>query len=284
MNRRYFLIALAVMLPIAVFVPAKIAASWRPILLARDARFAVRSLQLRSGETALLVGSATQDERPLRLDLATGAFGVSQGEGFTDDGAAQWRWIKSAGPQIEVERDGETHVYDVPADVTVVASRAVQIHDGPERVEFLSFQRYLRWNKGASPPVRDVTFGGSYWDNVALTRDGKTMVSAAPQRILLYSTRDGHVLQRHSVIDKNADYQEAAWVSRFGKYAAYQTFTRNSDVVRCDVFETASGRKLWSFRHDKAEAIVLCPDEKTLAHERPLEGVWRVLDLRSGQL
>ncbi len=288
MNRRPVLIALAVALPVAIFIPAKIAASWRPAVvgggLPFNSVFPPRVTQMRVASNAVLVDNTETDARPYRFDLATGEVNVSRGEGFTVDGMGQWQWIKSAPPQIAIGRGGATESYAVPTEIPVVSPMIVGFYVTPERIEFLSVNRHLRWDKGARAPKRDVKFAGSFWDNTALTRDGETMVSVAPTRILRYSTRDGHVTGRTPMANVSPDFRRAAWVSAFGRYGCYELNSRRSSLRRGEVWDAIGGRKLWNFERQDDAPTALSLDEKQLAIANRAERVWHVYDLPTGAL
>lgn len=283
MNRRPVLIALAVIVPVAVFVGAKSAASWRPVrVTAVTGVFTHQVTRVRAARFAVLVANVATDARPYRFDLATNEVTKSRGEGFTSDGVMQWQWIKTSPPQVALQRSHASEVYPVPAGIPIVSPLAVQIFDAPDHIEFISFDRYLRWNKSSRALERNLDLDGSYWDNMALTRDGAAIVSVTPARILLYSTRDGHVMKRITATDPSAELYNASWVSARGGYAGYETMSRKSSLRRCDVWDVAGARKAWSFERDSSGLTVLSSDEKLLAQADVARGTWQLYTLSSG--
>ena len=290
MNRRRFLFALAVTVPLALFGAAKIAASWRPVKLgalpfvgdASQNPFAMAS----SG--AVVTGD---NFRTAWFDLPPRQARARQSnEGLTKDGATIWK-VTGAPPQLQLLQDEGRVAYPLPdalgRQVQSVGPGFTQVAQSEGRVELLFGDRYCRWNAGSRVLERDVRWGGaSLWANAAATRDGASIVAIGGGRITFFSTRDGRATRRIPVAVAATETYQPTQVSSYGSYAIYETVKPGAPVRRADVLNSMTGRRGWSFQktNGTGDATVMSPDENMLAQANSARKRWEIYDLKSGAL
>ena len=291
MNRRYFLIALAVALPLALLVPAKIAASWRPVPLGVLPIVGAASQipLVMASSNAVIAGDnfsgTTWFDLPTRQSRSRQSY-----EGFTKDGVTTWK-VTGAPPQLELLQNEGRIAYALPlTSVRQIGSAGpgfTQVAQSVGRVELLTWNRYCRWNAQSRVLESDIGWGGgSLWADAAATRDGENIVAIGGGRIAFFSARNGRTTRRVPVAAAPAETYQPTQISSYGSYAIYETVTQRTPLRRADVLDSATGDRVWSFQktNGTGDATVISRDERVLAQANSARKIWEIYDLKSGAL
>ncbi len=291
MNRRHFLVALAVSVPIALFIPAKIAASWRPVALGRITSAANSGTPIVVGPDVVLISDAISESTT--FDLAQGKRTSRKIQGVCKDGVATWSRTFGPNPQLIISRDGATHAYDLSRDLAErlgQSSSYAKVLDAPDRVELLYEDRYFRWKPGVAAIEREVQCKKMDFEqaDAAVTRDGKSVVDVRNEgyhgKVAWFSTKDGS-RSRYFKTQTSARYG-ADYLSNFGTYAIYTKRVPVSEITqKWEVVDTGSGRLLWSCPCPSGtEFLAISPDETRIAISRLAARKWEIRALRTGQI
>ncbi len=293
MKRRYLLTALAVIVPIVVFVPASLVARWRPVALKTLKQMPSNLVVV--GASTLSDGRASSREITWTssdelFDLQSGQIRVLEREGITADGTGFWRIDAANAPNLMVARNGEKPLaYPLPAAdfpkfaqaPTGFIQDAVTVTAGPQRVELVLGGYYCRWNTKSR--VLENTNEAGWFDNdadQAISRDGETVINATPTEIITVYTRSGKTT-RHAALP-NLKASEVR-ISTYGTYAIYTSHAANA-MVMGSVVETASARVLWQFQTHANESAFFSPDEKYIAIGRGDRKIWEIHDIKTGEI
>ena len=296
MNRRILPVALALALPIPLFIAAKAAASWRPIALTRaptDASTFPTSADATS--QSLLVtagwGAATS------FDLAKNTWRPSRREGIARGENVLWRLGRDRNQsQLAIARQSAApRVYQVPvaAFAATFATRSSGIYVPPQvtlsngHVNLLVGQWFCRWNanSGQLERARTCDIDGTFDEN-ALSLDGETIVNARLSRgqlreVSAVSTRTGGRTPRF-IVRKPPPYDLK--LSPNGRYAIYQPGNAPAQT-QWEIYDAASGKRLWNLPLDQTmETVAFAPDEKSVAVERTKREIWEIRDAQTGEI
>ena len=284
MNRR-LIIALAVVVPLALFVCAKVVTRWRPVALAHFTANFYGFNNLRASERLVVIGDQKFDLKENYADTTP--------NDFTGVGAWTWSWTPGYPPQLFLD-DGaqKLRVYDLPADISLReaadARPLVRFSPANNRVEMLVRGHYFRWNTQSRQLERQLhfTFDDSEFlgDNpkTALSRDGETLILADPTLIREFSTRTGKLARRVPL--QGVDFFEKIRLSPFGAYALYEIGGHKSDFEQ-NVVDARTGRALWQLKMDSNETdAALCPDESVIAVPLVKRQQWQIRDLKTGAI
>ncbi len=308
MNRRLVLIALAVLVPLALFVPAKIAASWRPVKVGHVPNVlgtGPSQMTMRASRRYLLASDAIRTDR---FDLRDGGQTVVIHGGIAenDDWLVNLRSSKSGQSEL-VLRDGshsfafpiqgvtafDEFGYDDETAARVFSRQNLRIH--PDRVEFVLQDTFYRWNRASRKlerriDLRDVSQpvnGFREQKIAAIARDGERVVTLDSQSIEWRNTRGGEVIQRFPL----AGYRPSNWtpdqiqVSDYGALALYNARDKGGNNSRkWEVRSTDNGRVLWKFALPSTNnRAVFSPDETRIA--LPADDLkWQIRDAQTGAL
>ena len=298
MNRRRFLIALAVAVPVAVFIPAKIAASWRPVKVALIEPPNPNGSRLVGSEISFRTHASTREiifptfvaEQPKLFNLATGKVRALKAEGIVAGGNGSWHFEGGKSPRIVVRQNAiEERTYPLPTEdfdelnamppdlyqeSAIVAANA-------KRVEMVVGAHYYRWNAGTRVLERDTDCDmQSELANQAIARDGETLIDAGLREVSALSTQTGE-FTRHDKLPKMG--AEGAHISAFGAYSIYAPPLSNA--MTWHVVETANAREIWQFQtNNMDDPVTFSPDEKYLVIGRGDRKVWEIHDLPTGRV
>ncbi len=282
MNRR-FLIALAVAAPLALLASAKVVTRWRPVALARFGANVSPNDGLRASERLVVVGDQKYDLKEGYTDALP--------NNFAGVGAWTWSWAPGYPPQLFLD-DGvhPLRVYDLPVNISLreagFAQPLVRFSPVTNRVEMLVRGRYFRWNAQSRQLERQLHF--TFEDNefveddpaIALTKDGETLVIAAPTLIREFSTRTGKLTRRVPL--QGVEFFETIRLSPFGAYALYEVGGQRNDFAQ-DVVDARNGRALWRLEMDSNQTpAVFCPDESVIAVPLDKRRQWQIRDAKTG--
>ena len=218
MNRRRFLIAFAIAVPIAVFVAAKIAASWRPVVVGQlDVPHLRVPMTTRVSSRYLVASDALFTHR---FDLQNGDNipliygGIAENEAWL----ATLRAPKYGQLELSLRNGEQTSAYPIPnvtafskagsnANTTahLLARQTLRIE--PNRVELVFLNTYYRWNRGSrklerSTALEDITqnISGFVEEKImAISRDGERVVTLNSKSIEWRSTSSSQVTQRFTL-------------------------------------------------------------------------------------
>ena len=295
MNRRRLLVALAVMVPLALFIPSKIAASWRPVMLARIAPPASSNNGTPAGSSACddmraSTRAVVIAHSGARFDLASRAVQPLFKTGVLANGDGEWRIEADGAPRLLV-RKGQTpeRAYPLPADYVPNSMvlpppnfNRARVIANETRVELLIGQNYFRWDAVVGQLERAFDVTPNARENQAVTRDGEHIVSADLWQIQTLSTLTGEVVKRVTLSPAQTK-NEAVYISNFGKYALY--VPPDSNAMIWQVVETATARVLWTFKAANFYGTaIFSPDEKWLATTRGDRKNWEIRDARTGAI
>ena len=320
MNRRRLLIALAVLVPLAVFGAAKWAARFRPVVigaLVGKTRYYSSRTSIRASADSVVVGGSPWEWN--RFELGSGTHRVVRHETLVEDGGQTLKLRADAKGQVQLlsSRDGGAPiVFDLPgtfaspgtpvpgtlgpandnAEARTFARQTARVSPQFNRVELFSNGIYYRWNLATrrSERVADLNRNGhltSYemlshpvW---ALARDGESVVLPTMEAISRFSTRSGQRTSRLKlpVFARFIGDVYATEVSPYGGYAFYLSKATGQPLT-ARVFDTRRPRALWSVGLSRASLcpIAWAPDEKTLALAQPLRRQWEIRDLKTGAI
>ena len=293
MNRRYILVALAVAVPLALFIPTKIAASWRPVKVAvlyKPGQPILVGLGAVSALRATPREIVFSDfESGTICDLQTKQVRALKTEGVSASGSALWRFVGGSAPKILVRRDATERTYALPTEDAEELNAMARGFDGSsyavtanaERVELAVGAHYYRWNASSRALERSTNCDmESSLENKAITRDGASIINAGLSQISALSTESGEFTRHTKVPKTNA---EGARVSAFGTYSLYSPDISNA--MKWRVMATKDARELWQFQTSaKDDAVTMSPDEKWLAIARGDRKIWETRDLKTGQI
>jgi len=302
MNRHHFLIALAVVVPLAMFVAAKQITVWRPtkmgVLNGNIRRY--MPVEIHAFDDYVTVGADSEDFT--RFDLKTGAQNPLRGVRFSADDARYSYLALSDRFELRLsDASGRAVSYrtsDAPAKPFTNAALSVpdvlRVSKNENRVELLSGGHYFRWNKSLRSLERDVVlrddnsqhftsysndFASKHW---ALTRDSESAVYAGASAILFFSTRTGRVTNR--VLLEGVEFFETIRVSPFGHYALYEAPGQKSYFEQ-RVVNSFTGRSQWSLKMDSNQTdAAFSPDETQIAVPIAKRKIWEVRSLETGKI
>ena len=295
MKHRRFLVALAVVVPLAAFIAAKVVASWRPVVLGNVSQRGAHSAHL-MGDSERYVwvenyhseGDVGYSKRTL-FDLETGnARLLADSEGIADDGA--WLWelqTDQEKPLLWLREGDEPPVsYALNADALHTTRRDValfRVFPALNRVEMLLGRRIYRWNKSSRQLERTSKIAFSNGNDTALSRDGETIVHADVKSINLGVARTGQLSRRVPFRGFKWSYEKR--VSPFGSWILSDVNDSKWPVTHWRVVNASTGRSSWNFyQKDWAENPVFSPDEIAIALPVFARKLWEIRDLQTGAL
>ena len=306
MNRR-FLIALAVAVPVAVFIPAKIAASWRPVALYNlvGAQTTI-PMTMRVSQRYLVTSDVNATNR---FDLQSGEQTILSHGGIAENDAwmANLRAPKYGQLELSLRSGGQTFAYPIP-NVTASSIAGYEANTSAQmlsrqtlrieadRVEFVETKiaTYRRWNRRSRQLERDIplfditkNMSGFVEEKVAaITRDGERVVTLDSQMIEWRSTLSSQVTQRFRFNSYRLMNQtsEQIQVSNYGAVALYNVWIGGQNSAQWNVISTANGRVLWNFTlASLTNRAVFSSDEKWLA--LPVDNLrWEIRNAQNGAL
>ena len=302
MNRRFILVALAVVVPLTLFVAARSAASWRPTKVALIDPPNSKGTRLGGPNVSFAVGASKRaivfprpngngDIARQIFDLQTGKVRAAGKGGLVAGGGGEWEIKGGKTPQLVVrQNEVAERAYALPAtDAAELAAmdaafyqEAATVAANAERVELVVGAHYYRWNTASRVLERSTDCDmESELANRAIARDGQSILNAGLSQISRLSTRSGE-FTRHSPLPKSST--ENAYISAWGNYSVYDAGSGGATKWR--VIDTASARELWNFElgNWQKDAVALAPDEKWLAIARDDRKIWELRDLQTGAL
>ncbi len=293
MNRRRFLIALAIIIPLVLFGVAKNAASWRPVKVGRlftsRAPAPVYDFEIQASRHYVIAGGFLQTIFDLRTGEArTFAQGVSGDRaGLREFSALTQRQLRVYG------EDGQPRFYDLPASIYlerdetqtpwITAPRdnvSIAAPRDAAWIELFWESHYYRWDESSRKMTRsrEFIFGKTCWE--ALSRDGETLICAGYKSIERFSTRTAHQIGSVALVGLRPSLQ--ARMSAFGSYALYDS--QRNGITHWRVVDTASGRIRWNFdlEGQQFNAAALSSDETIIALPLASRKRWEIRELRTG--
>ena len=306
MNRRRILVALAILVPLAIFGAAKWATRFRPVrvgVLPKQPRYLP---VLRASDRYVVAGDRTIYSC---FDLQTGARTTLQNQGIAPVGAWMVRRTGDVTGRWQLELtapNGATRAYgcgDVGFNIAPssgarpnwqvenLAIQRLRVSTANNRLELLDGYHYLRWNltSGAlerqtalqqSDPLENADDRDA--ESFALTRDGKRALAPVEKTLVWRSTRNGEVLVRVPL--RGVTSFRTVRVSPFGTFALYSVDMTGS-VARWRVVDAQTGRALWSFDlFSDDDFAPFAPDETRIALPLRYPPRWEIRDLATGQL
>ena len=287
MNRRRFLILLAIFPPLAIFVAARRTASWRPVAIAKVTDSSVNA----ASERYLIIGG--NEGGPTLFDLKTRTWRyLANNEGITSEGAWKWKTeIVQNKMRLRLrEADGPISYYEMPG-ATFTSTREdmtpswIRVVPTANRVEVLCKDRYYRWKLGSRQLERNVRLKGGKGFFQAITRDGEAAVRANAHEITIVSTHSEQLMKR--VLLMGFQNSGSPTISAFGSYALYND-REQSHFSSWHVVNARTGRTLWTFNTEISKTFSLfpffSPDETLIALPVPSMGQWQIRDLKTGQI
>ena len=317
MNRRRFLIALAILVPLALFGAAKWASRWRPVRVGAMVGAPKNPAPtLRVTERAVLAchnyGVCTRFD--LTADLNAAARRKVRRQTVARDGT--WTAALVSRPNAELQpaltpklelaltRDGATRAYPIPNltittgeagfEARALNERTLRVSPELNRVEMVLFTSYYRWNlatralerRTALPMVGFGSVNGFIEENVvALARDGESVCLLNSHFIEWRSARDGRTLRRFPVRGMRPTNvtSDQIQVSTFGALALLNVPVKGVNSKRWQVVNARTGAALWRFDLDALSArAVIAPDETVLALPRARD--WQIRDAHTGAI
>ena len=301
MNRRRIFVALAIVLPVAVFIPAKIAASWRPVAVGRVRQQAAQPAHLMGAsqryvwtENYYLVGDMAESKRTL-YDLETGKTRLlTPHEGIASEGA--WRFLLQTDtkqPRLLVrEGDAPPVSYALRSDAIHASARAVRafrVDAALHRVELLLGNRFYRWNQKSGQLEQTVKLAREFGEDTVLSRDGEKVIvahiysrdSGIASGVDVGTTRTGRPIKSLPIVG----FVEAnsALATPFGRFVFYDADSQWPDK-HWHIMDVSNGRVLWNYRRNSYKSPIVSPDETMLALNWPDRQLWELRDLRTGAL
>ena len=273
MNRR-LLVALAVVLPLAIFGAAKWATRWRPIAIGRvDGASSINGASnryLNVNGVLLDLKMGTQSDIP-------GPNGV----------CGDWIWsVATRGrPHLTLIKENTSLTYSIPrlsssrnsgfSDWTSVVAAAV----APERncVQLLLGNRYYQWNLQSRQLEREFQMPIICQPFCAFSRDGKTLIQAGRYAVATFSTRTGRTLTYRPGNPKLKFGMATFGISAHGCYLVADNLDGSWDVE-----ETSTGRVLWQLSRDGVP--VFSPDETLTILPLQDQGVWEIRETKTGKV
>ena len=314
MTRRRLLIALAVAVPLAIFIAANWATRWRPVKIGALPAMPRLGLPttLRASNRYLIAGATSSDNYTL-FDLQTQTQRRIRNQTLLEDGdlllqlRASSRVGAAVAPgnvQLVMSGDGPARVYVLRGfsmsgtlksgfSAETMSRSTVRVSPDLDRVELVFSDTYYRWSQTSRAPQRKAylidfsPINGFVEESVAaIARDGESVVSLNSRAIEWRSTRDGRVLKSIALRGFRASNQtsEQIGISNFGALALYNLPVGGINSTRWEVRDAQNGRVKWKFKlpflNNRA---VFSPDEKWLA--LPSDGLhWDIRDAQTGVL
>ena len=291
-RRRHLSVVLALAIPVALLVPAKLVTSWRPVVIGElvnhDSGAIEQPPTIAASQTELIAGF---DYEYARFDLRTRQRRESAFQGITKDGAATWQIRRGTPCQLEIERQGRVHAYNIPSPQSQVLQdendfylSPAEVLDEPSRVQLLFRSTLLRWKPGSPQLQQRVRCEmDAEKENVTLARDGKSIIVAGDDSVSKVSTQSGRVIKRIPFQEIDA---ESAWRDRLSPFGSYAAYKDRAGDEHYRVVELSTGRTLWEFdaaSFDRGQyGLSFSPDEKLIA--LPFEDKWEIRDVVSGAL
>ena len=294
MNRRRLFIALALTVPLVIFVVAKMTASWRPVKVAvwktpRGANVAASVLD---------VSERYVSGNGLLLDLKTGSKQATH-TFLVGPNAWTWQWLPA--PLIKnrlvLKNAGQEVVFRLPSPLIAVNDwLQVRVFPQLNSVEALYTQGFTKWDK----PYRLVfcrwdldslhlqqtrTFSEAKRGLYAIGHDGQTIIrteSAPPKSLSVISTQSGQTLRRvvWPHLGPNA-IMSGRSPTRF--FVVADMINMASSTFR--VMDASTGRELYQFRQSGLNAPqFFSPDEKLLCLAIAEHDRWEIRDAQTGQI
>ena len=297
MNRRHLLIALAVALPIAVFIPAKIAASWRPVAVGSmkaDFTTSIAYSQPYVAATPREVCMHMMRFNPAIFDLKSGQSRPFYGA-VTRERDARWEIIvEGKANLLKLYFPDLTQVFKIPKETHVITTRTgradIQVSSNAQSVQMLAGLWFCRWDRKSGKLQKEFrVLKGDYnhgYGEVTLSGDAEYVVSANKSRISFISTRDEQLSQRFPLTQFKSYYTIPQQSSLFGTYTSYwESLPHSISQGRFTMIDTTNGRSLHKFDWNTNDVTVFSPDETLFAIGRVgTEAQWEIRDLRTGQL
>lgn len=295
MKTRRLWILVGLLLPIALLIAMRQAASWRPvkigtliegIMTETTTNYAIRA-------TDREVFGFWVGARPTLIDLKTGQRRVWPGD-VTVEGEAIWKLSARGQPQLLIEDATNTLAYPLTAEawkaLHLVSTRYVLVVLTDRHVQMYVPDRFYRWNRKTRVLESDVDWSESHLvgngyerGEYAITRDGRTFVVADVNSIRLTEARVGGKDKILPIL--GFEKRKMCQLSPFGSYVCYQSPGKYEGATSRVMVDARNGRKLWGFESSNSEHIpVFSPDEKWIAIQRPARQVWEVRETATGQI
>lgn len=280
MNRRRFLVALAVALPVAIFAVARTTASWRPVpvgrLLGGNGNWHYPEIQF-VGNQVVERGSGTA------FDMTTGV--RTHAPRFNIVGQRAWTWqtVGGAKPQL-ILRDGDGAPAEYPLKLSQrIGNRPigiVRLTPARNRVEAIVNYHYHRWNARTHALEHTQKLMGALEGAQTFGRDGDSIVRAGFASIDHTFTDGKRAPKRVKLRGFNAF--EAMRISPLGNFALYDAPGKNGPS-HMRVVDAQSGRVRWEFELDDfKDKPAFAPDDSALAI---LHGKrWEIRDAQTGRI
>ncbi len=310
MNRRHLLIALAVVTPIAAFIPAKIAASWRPIKMGVVENKKLRyhlNFTVRASRATVVVGGGSLGWN--RFDCDTKARRVMEHETWLQGRSLKLRSDSKGVLQLLVGAAAAPLSYAVPGifmpgyppgngdntEAQEFSLQTLRVSPSLNRIEMFLSGVYFRWNQTTRRIERVVdigvkgklsgveTVGPQNW---ALARDGESIVLPTTEAISWFSTRSGQRTARLALplFRGFTGTTNLPQLSVYGNYALYRTQATGS-TAQVHLFSTRAARPLWSVPVTNVGAsAAFARDEKSVALPQEAQGQWEIRDLATGKI
>ena len=290
MKRRRFFVALAVLLPLALFGAAKWAGRWRPVVIGQVVG---ANAVVQASDRHLVLSCRTGDE--VLFDLQTGETRRLVGQVLSSDGAWLCQLTLAPKPQLAL-RPANTPaslplIYELPAltadEKTSIApnwSNYGWVRASPARdtIELFFIRRYCRWQQRLRRLERSFIIDYSATSAPALSHDGNFLISASFGQISIFSARSGQ-LQKEIALQGASSF-ESTRPSPFGLYALYDA-PGKLGPSRFNVVNTQTGRALWQF---EVETLRDWPafslDETLLALPLSQRKIWQIREPRTGKV
>ncbi len=287
MNRRRFLIAFAVFVPITPFVPAKIAASWRPVMVGKllgkqtmASCDATSRFVIAGGEVATL------------FDLKTGEVRLARNEGVIREKSGVWELKNGTPAQLIVRlNDGTQSNYSFPKSSHFYSMNINSGYDlvsvSEHYVDLIFDAKFYRWKRDSHQFVRQLQFK---MDDFAWTfgQTGENIIYARrTTNIESVSTTTGHLERAISTgtITGGKDFDDGK-ISAFGNYIALREYSESSDTpIKWIVASSRSGQGGWGFNESQGYSFISFSPDETLLAVPSLEGEHcEIHDLRNGHI
>ena len=286
MNRRRIFIALAVFVPLAIFVAAKNMASWRPVRVGSLNPHIPRDMTLNLHASKRYVVAGAGSSHTL-FNLQTGAATPIGDAGLSDNGAYIWKITLHDELKLELRPlEGPTSFYRAPISLSIAQSYPVRpdyvrVNPTANTLEVRHLHIYYRWNLTSRRLERRASSWN--WDDAVLARDGKIEVIANRTEILFASTQTGDAIR--SVNLPPFEPYQTLKLSPYGAYALYDTPTSDSSLDDWNIVDTATGRVIWQIKNSSSALTpVFSPDETRIAVINPDASRWAIHDSQSGAL
>ena len=306
MNRRHLFIALAVIVSVAAFIPAKIAASWRPVRVGTLLGVGTGPPTLCVAERAIV--ACRYFDACTRFDLVAGTHRNFKRQTIARGGSwtAQLRINKVRKLELVLIDDkARAHAYSIAGftvstfeasyEARVLDRQTLRVLPDLNRVELILESGYYRWNFTSRELERSIgleelsqNFKSGFREEkiAAITRDGTRVVTLDSKGIEWRSTLSSHVTQRFTFTNYRPSNQtsEQIQVSNYGALALYNVYIGGGNSAQWEVRNTSNGRVLWKITlASSTNRAVFSDDEKWLA--LPINDLkWHICDAQTGAL